>query len=150
MQIYWRIRKYIPAALRFKLDMRRCRTDEERAWSRVPPNTQEAHENGSFFDFQCEISQLHQWRRELVTSEYRRKLANLSVPMPSHKDDQLWEQVCTAEGEPIWCLTTDGEQAARTALKEEQKHRREVKVFWLTLVTGLGGILFGVISVWPK
>lgn len=150
MKIYWKIRKYIPAALRFKLDMRRCRADEERAWRRAPPNTPEANESGAVFDFQCEVSQLNQWRRDLVTREYQRKLDNLSVPMPSQKDSQLWERVSTAEGDTVWCLTVDGELAARAALREEQKHRREVKAFWLTWITGLGGVLIGVISVWPK
>ncbi len=54
MKIYWKIRKCIPAALRFKLDMRRCRADEERAWRRAPPNTPEANDSGAVFDFQCE------------------------------------------------------------------------------------------------
>jgi len=71
--------------------------------------------------------------------------------MPSYDDDRYWEIVdCVLTGEEIRCLTTEGEIAAKAALREEQKHRREVKAFWLTWITGLGGTLIGVISVWPK
>jgi len=151
MRIYWKVRKYLPDALRFQIEIRLCRAAQEKMEKNSPPNTRAAHESGAVSQYVQEMSELYQWRRDLITREYRRKLDRLSVPMPSYRDDRYWEMVdCAVTGEVIRCLSADGEVAARAALREEQKHRREVKAFWLTWITGLGGILIGVISVWPK
>jgi len=150
MMFYWRIRKYLPGAVRYQIEIRRCRAAQERLDRKRPPSNS-ALESGAVNQYVQDWSELHQWRRDLITREYRRKLDRLSVPMPSYDDDRYWEIVdCVLTGEEIRCLTTEGEIAAKAALREEQKHRREVKAFWLTWITGLGGTLIGVISVWPK
>lgn len=151
MRLYWKVRKYLPDAMRYQIEMRRCRVAQEKLEKQRPPNNRASHDSGAVNQFLTEWSELYQWRRDLITREYRRRLDRLSVPMPSYKDNRNWEMVdCAITGEEIRCLTTEGEVAARAALREEQKHRREVRAFWLTWITGLGGMLIGVISVWPK
>ncbi|WP_264313136.1 hypothetical protein [Pseudomonas putida] len=151
MRFYWKIRKYIPDALRYQIEIRLCRNAQEKMRRNSPPDTREAHESGAVSQYVQEYSDVHQWRRDLITREYRRKLDRLSVPMPSYKNDDFWESVRSEiTEEEIRCLTTDGEVAARAALREEQKHRREVKAFWLTWITGIGGIVIGVVSAWPN
>ena len=63
----------------------------------------------------------------------------------------MWERIENDfTGRTTWTLTTVGERATIMIIREAEKHKREVKAFWLTWVTGTGGILIGVISVWPK
>lgn len=144
-------RRFMPANLAFRLELRECRRAEEKLRKTAPPNTSESQQNGSIYEYQRESLDLFQLRRSIITSNYRRIADGLSVPMPDFAESAMWERIENDfTGRTTWALTTAGELATITIIREAEKHRREVKAFWLTWFTGMGGILIGVISVWPK
>lgn len=103
------------------------------------------------YEYQRESLDLFQERRSLISENYRRLADALLIPMPDFADETMWERIENDfTGRTTRTLTTAGELATIVVIREAEKHRREVKAFWLTSVTGMGGILIGVISVWPK
>lgn len=148
MKLTNRLKAMLPLIWQYRIDLRRCRKAEDKVDKTRPPNTQEAHESGAMYDYFCESTELYQWRRKLITKTYRYRLESLSVPMLDPHDKKLWEKVESGlTHESVTCLSTAGEHAAIAAIREAQKHKREVKAFWLTWITGLGGIIIGVVSV---
>ncbi len=69
----------------------------------------------------------------------------LAVPhRPSGPDpNETWEQGLTNQ----WLLTEKGFNDIRTAVREEQKQRREPRITYLTLTIGLTGAITGLIAV---
>lgn len=151
MKLTNRLKTMLPTIWQYRIDLRRCRREEEKIEKTKPPNTQAAHDSGELYSYYCDSSDLYQWRRMLITKIYRHRLMKLGVPMVDPHDDKMWEQVESGiSQDSVICLTTAGEYAAIAAIREAQKHRREVKAFWLTWITGLGGIIIGVVSVLAK
>jgi len=146
-----RIKNLLPADWQFRLALKEHDSLQRRIESTRPPETREAHEAGAIKAFWDEISDVCQSRQTLITDNYQRIARRFSVPMPDWRDPELWEDVENSMLQISFrCLTSKGEQAIKSAIREEQKHRREVKAFWLTWITGLGGIFIGVVSVWPN
>jgi len=137
--------------LRYKLELREIAKHEKNLAKREPRNTKEAHESGQMASYVEASIDLYEWRRIALTDYYRTVADRLMVPMPPVEDQQMYKQVGWDKNprQPRY-LTDKGFTSIRNAVREEQKHRREVKAFWLTWVTGLGGMLIGVISVWTK
>ena len=151
MNLLSRFKALLPMVWQCRIDLRRCRKLEENLDRTRPSDTRENHENGELFSYYCESTDLYLWRRILVTKLYRYRLEALTVPMIDRNDEKMWEEVeSRLTNEKASCLSTAGEYAAIAAIREAQKHRREVKAFWLTWITGLGGIIIGVVSVLAK
>ncbi|WP_085747345.1 hypothetical protein [Pseudomonas sp. R45(2017)] len=151
MKLKTRIKAMLPTIWQYQFDLRTCRKAEDELDKTRPPNTQAAHDSGALYSYYCDSTELYQWRRSLVTKIYRYRLEKLGVPMVDPHDEKLWESVESGlTQDSVRCLTTAGEYAAIAAIREAQKHRREIKAFWLTWITGLGGIIIGVVSVLAK
>lgn len=97
--------------------------------------------------FWDEISDVCQSRQTLITENYQRIARNLSVPMPDMRDPELWEEVENSMLQISFrCLTSKGEQAIKNAIREEQKHRRDVVLFYFGIAVGLIGAATGLVS----
>ncbi|MFJ4349593.1 hypothetical protein ACIPZ5_01690 [Pseudomonas sp. NPDC089428] len=116
-----------------------------------PSGTQAAYESGQLEEFYRQADRLHEWRMIILTSYLRSVADDLIVPMPPLDDRTMYAQVDWDDDprQPKY-LTEKGIQTVRTAIREEQKHRREAWTFRLTTLTGLGGIAIGILSAWPK
>lgn len=151
MELEKKLSRFLPARWVFWHELRKCRRAEEELRKTAPPDTKESDSNGSLYEYQRESLDLFQIRRSLITNNYRMKADALCVPMPDFAEEGMWERIENDyTGRTTWTLTTVGERATITIVREAEKHKREVKAFWLTWLTGMGGILIGVISVWPK
>ncbi|MBF8726084.1 hypothetical protein [Pseudomonas putida] len=147
MKIAHKLNGLLPSAWRFRADLRRLDAIQRAVEAGRPPDTREAHESGAIKQFFDEISDIQESRRSLITANYRRKAAQLSVPMPDPKDPELWEEVENSMLQlEFTCLTTKGEQSIRAAIREEQKHRREAVSYWFAIAVGLIGSITGLIS----
>lgn len=146
-----KLSRLFPASWVFWHELRKCRRDEEKLFKTAPPNTKESDSNGSLYEYQRESLDLFQLRRSLITNNYRRTADALCIPLPDPAEEGMWERIENDfTGRTTWTLTTSGERAAIMLIREAEKHNREVYAFWLTGLTGIGGVLIGVISVWPK
>lgn len=142
-----RVKPYLPAAWRFRMELEECRAHIKLVEKSRPADD----ENGDMYGFYCEISDAYQWRRILITDNYRRLTEALSVPMPDFRDSKLWEPVESGMTEQsVNCLTPAGEHAAIAIISEARKHRRDVVSFWLTGLTGIGGVIIGIVSILAK
>ncbi|TFY91277.1 hypothetical protein DYL61_19155 [Pseudomonas nabeulensis] len=143
--------RLLPSSWLFRYDLHKCRRAEEELRRTAPPNTRQAHSSGEMYEYQRRSLDLFQERRSLISGNYRRLADALMVPMPDFEDEKMWERIENDfTGRTTRTLTTSGELATISVIREAEKHRREARAFWLTWVTGMGGILIGIISVWPK
>ncbi|WP_223509542.1 hypothetical protein [Pseudomonas sp. BF-RE-29] len=146
MELREKLKALRPASSIFRDKLRELDELETKIYR--PPNTQEAHDHGLHHNFYCEISDLIQDRRMLITKNYRRQIEGLSMPMPDPADPKLWEDVengITQQSER--CLTMAGEHAAISIIREARKYRRDAITAWCTALTGLGGAVIGVLSM---
>lgn len=142
------LKKSLPASWRHRIEMAQARRQEALLIAASPPNTREAHESGAVQCFMQEMSELHQWRRELITADYHRKADALSVPFPSYQEEAYWEEVDNQLTQQILrCLSPRGEALVRAAIREERRHRREAVGYWFGIVIGVIGAISGLISV---
>ncbi|MCK3839894.1 MULTISPECIES: hypothetical protein [Pseudomonas] len=113
-----------------------------------PPNSEEAYERGDLEEYHRESDRLYEWRLLILTGYLRSVADDLIVPMPALDDKSMYQQVDWNDDprEPKY-LTPEGIRFVRAAIREEQKHRREVWSFRLAGVTGLGGTVIGVLSM---
>jgi hypothetical protein len=82
-----------------------------------------------------------------------RKANRLHVPIPSHKDEERWQ-----EQAGYYWLTTKGLNEVRAAIRTEKKQRWELVLMWVPLATALTGVLGALIgflatvgiSLWHK
>jgi hypothetical protein len=148
MKIGDRVKEYLPPSWRYRIELKRARAAEAALNASSPADTQEAYESGAIHSYLVEMSDAHQWRRTLITAEYRRRAEALSVPFPAYQDNVFWEEVENElTQQSIRCLSAQGESLVKAAIREEQKHRREAVGYWFTLVLGLIGAITGLVSV---
>jgi hypothetical protein len=95
-------------------------------------------------------------RREILTRDSFRRASNLLLPTPSHSDKTRWDENAVNYGYSA-ILTTEAMNELRSAIRQEEKVRREtfesyVKIIGgiLTILTGLAGALIGLIAVWKQ
>lgn len=151
MRLPNKLKELFPTHWQYRIDLNRCARAQSRIEKTRPPRTRAAYDSGAMHSYWADMSELYEWRRSLITDNFRRQAAKLSVPMPDYNDGKMWELVeneTTQDG--TRCLTTAGEHAVIATIREAEKHRREIKVFWLTWLTSIGGIVIGIVSVWPK
>ncbi|MHB2241696.1 hypothetical protein [Pseudomonas monsensis] len=147
MKLTNRLKAMLPMIWQYRMDLRRCRKSEDLVEKARPPNTQAAYDSGALHMYYCESTDLYQWRRTLLTKIYRYRLEKLGVPMVDPNDQKLWEEVESGiSQDTAICLTTAGEYAAIAAIREAQKHRREMVLYWFGIAVGLIGSLTGLVS----
>ena len=67
-----KLKALLPASRIFKAKLRALDELEAKIRAGRPPNTQEAHDHGLHYNYYCEMSDLNQDRRLLITENYRR------------------------------------------------------------------------------
>lgn len=141
----------LPNYIRYRYDLHRQRQADRALKAKGAPFGEEATETGEADEYYRQIELSEQWRALIQTNYYRRKAEALLVPLPEESDVNMFSRVAwdDAEDEPLY-LTPLGLRTVRAAIREEEKHRREVFGFWFASFTGLGGVIIGVLSVWPK
>ena len=113
-------------------------------------------------------SQIYDLRQELIFGEWEiedeinvllsrrlcRKAYRYRIPIPSHSDENLWEQ---SERTGAYYLTEKGYAELRAAIRKEQNEqwqswllRIQVAGPILTGLTGAIGALIGLISLWHR
>ncbi len=80
----------------------------------------------------------------LATEHLCRKAKRRMLPLPSLKDNEMWENLPYAS-RPT--LTGQGISQVRASLREETKARRELVVPIGTLVVGFLGVVTGLVAV---
>lgn len=90
-----------------------------------------------------EISPYNEQLAVHYSSKWLEQAQRLMVPHPTvvgGEDDPNWSRDRLSGG---YYLSPEGLQKVRTAVREEQKQRREVAAFWIGLI---GGTLIGVLG----
>ncbi|MBD8601479.1 hypothetical protein IFT80_02360 [Pseudomonas sp. CFBP 8771] len=142
------LKNNLPASWRHRIEMAQARRLEALLIAASPPDTREAHESGAVQCYMQEMSEIHQWRRELITANYRRKADALSVLFPGYQDEVYWEEVENElTQQTLRCLSPKGEAMLKAAIREERKHRREAVGYWFGIAVGLIGAITGLVSV---
>lgn len=133
---------------RLQAELAKWREADAALESRRPIETTESNESGEMAEYYREYERLWEWRQLILTRYWESKAVSYEVIMPDLNDKALWGQVEYDDDsqEPRY-LTDAGIARIKAAIREEQKHRREVAGFWVTLVVGCIGALTGLASV---
>lgn len=137
--------------IRYRIELRKQKKDARELEKKAPPDSAEAAESGQWADYMRDVELSDQWRSLIITQYLERQADSLGVLLPSRSDKEVYARVAWDDhpDEPYY-LTPSGLKIVRDAVREEQKHRREFWGFWITSLTGLGGVIIGVLSLWPK
>ena len=72
----------------------------------------------------------------------------LILPIPTFsKDSDAWRQSSQLG---LYLLTRQGMATLRSTIRAERKERREAKMIWIAAITGILGVLTGLIAVWKS
>lgn len=137
--------------IRYRIELRKQKKDARELEKKAPPDSAEAVESGQWANYMRDVELSDQWRSLIITQYLERQADSLGVLLPSRSDKEIYARVAWDDhpDEPYY-LTPSGLKIVRDAVREEQKHRREFWGFWITSLTGLGGVIIGVLSLWPK
>ncbi|MNL14868.1 hypothetical protein D3C87_1358290 [compost metagenome] len=137
--------------IKYRVELSKQKKDAKELEKHAPPDCEEAHASGLWADYIQKVELSDQWRSLIITQYLERKADSLGVQLPSRSNADVYARVAWDDhpDEPYY-LTPAGLKVVRDAVREEQKHRREFWGFWITSFTGLGGVIIGVLSVWPK
>lgn len=130
----------------FKQARAQKRLDNER-----PENSRESYESGRMEDFHRHDEDLYEWKRLILTRYLRGKAEGLFVQMPDVEEPDMYVQVEWDKdpSQPRY-LTDKGVRAVKDAIREEQRHRREVVGYWFGIVVGVIGALTGLVAAFIK
>lgn len=136
---------------KYRVELRKQKKGAKELEKKAPPDCEQAHESGQWTDYMQEVELSDQWRSLLVTQYLEREADSLGVLLPSRSNAELYARVAWDDhpDEPYYLLPA-GLKVVREAVREERKHRREFWGFWIASFTGLGGVIIGVLSLWPK
>ena len=85
---------------------------------------------------------------EYKTDYYKRFTEKLLIPMPELSDEKLYYKFnFDDEYGDRHLLTTTGFHQIIDSIRNEEKRRREIVVFWFTITMGLIGAFTGLISI---
>ncbi|MFK0309695.1 hypothetical protein ACIQUF_00480 [Pseudomonas sp. NPDC090233] len=133
--IQYRMQLFRQAKAELKMELKR------------PPHTQEAYDSGELDNYYRQAEDLFEWKRLIQTEYLRGKAERLLIPMPDLSDRTMYDQVeWDKDPKQPKYLTDLGLRTVRSAIREEQKHRRESVMFWFGIVFGLIGAVTGLIS----
>lgn len=137
--------------IRYRIELRKQKKDARALEKKAPPDCEQAVESGEWANYMRHVELSDQWRSLIITQYLERQADSLGVFLPSRSDKEIYARVDWDDhpDEPYY-LTPSGLKAVRDAVREEQKHRREFWGFWITSLTGLGGVIIGVLSLWPS
>ncbi|WP_212810922.1 hypothetical protein [Pseudomonas sp. Ost2] len=137
--------------IKYRVELRKQKKDAKELEKKAPPDCEQAYESGQWADYMQKVELSDQWRSLLITRYLEREADSLGVFLPSRSNAELYARVAWDDhpDEPYYLLPP-GLKVVRDAVREERKHRREFWGFWITSFTGLGGVIIGVLSLWPK
>lgn len=137
--------------IRYRIELRKQKREARQLERNAPPNSAQAFENGEWANYSRYLDLSDQWRSLIITQYLERQADSLGVLLPSRSNTDFYTRVAWDDhpDEPYY-FTDAGMRIVRDAVREEQKHHREFWGFWITSFTGLGGVIIGVLSLWPK
>jgi len=80
----------------------------------------------------------------LKTGRFCQVANRLMVPLPDHKDKELWQDQSYGRGR---VLTSKGFWELKKLIRQEKRERREGFVVWLAALTGIIGATTGLAAV---
>jgi len=80
----------------------------------------------------------------LKTRRFCQIADNLMVPLPDSKDESLWSDRYYGKGKN---LTINGIWELKKFIRQEKRERREGFMVWLAALTGIIGIITGLVAV---
>ena len=84
----------------------------------------------------------------LLKTRYFCQIADsLLVPLPDRSNKEFWEELHYEHGRS---LTDKGIWKVKEYIREDKRQRRECFLCWITLLTGLIGVLIGLVAVLKK
>jgi len=86
---------------------------------------------------------------ELETNYWRRKAGRYHVPTPErgNDEDSNWKFIeDRQDGHKYWYLTEIGIFAVRKLIREEEKYKRDNLLAYIAALTGVGGVVIGILS----
>ena len=81
----------------------------------------------------------------LVTQFWLRRANRLFVPAPARTEEGMWQESQHIER---WVLTEKGISAVRTAVREEERAKREFLAYLGSGIIGVVGAVTGLVAVW--
>ena len=136
--------------LKYKRTLQKLRKEQ----FKVSKELEQVSTNATTPDDYAEGSSIYQeeekitkWIEFLQTKYYKRICENLIIPVPDNNDDNLYckYDFDNNEGE-VYIFTTKGFYHIRKLIREE---RKEI-CYWISIITGLIGVLIGLIAIIKK
>lgn len=141
----------LPNYVQYRLELQKQSKVQKELDKKRPAESRQSHESGEqqYYDMQDE--ELYEWKRLIQTRYYRNKADSLLVPMPGFDEDGMYERVeWDRDSKQPRYLTDKGLRVVRSAIREEQKHRRESVGYWFGILAGLIGAITGLVSVFKS
>ncbi len=141
--------------LRYKIELRKLRKAQKELSEKFKHVhdrvSKEGYDDGELSYVGREEEEITNWINYRQTQYYQQICARFIMPMPDIEDSKLYFKYNFDDDHGDRdILTTAGFHFVRNAIREEKKRKREVFVFWFTVIIGFMGALIGVISVWNK
>ena len=123
-----------------------------RALEKLGPRTTGAQREEVYQDWQYELDEAEEEEQGAYTRRLLHRARSLLVSVPARDGKELngdthWEQGHTLG---TWYLTRAGIARIRTAIRDEEKARREARahwVVWVSALTGLVGAATGLLAI---
>lgn len=133
---------WMPRYIRMRFDLAQIAREQRKIDTSPPLDENDAYDRNRTYD------SYYEWRQLVLTRYWEDKAASLGVELPDWSDKSLRGQVDfdNDESQP-WYLTPAGINQIRSAVREEQKYRREVRAYWIASFVGVIGALTGLVSV---
>lgn len=137
----------LPNYVQYRLELQKQSKAQKELDKKRPAESLQSHESGEqqYYDMQDE--ELYEWKRLIQTRYYRNHADKLAVPMPGFDEDGMYVTVDWDKNnkQPRY-LTDKGLKVVRSAIREEEKLRREAFGYWFGIAVGLIGALTGLVA----
>lgn len=94
-----------------------------------------------------EVAPISEEIESLKTSYYHRLANKHLVPMPEYQNKDFWENRNYGYGR---ILTSKGLWEIKKLIYQDKREKREGFITWVTALTGLGGVIIGLIAILKK
>lgn len=137
----------LPNYIQYRLELLKQSKAQKVFEKNRPAETHEAYESGHLQSYDMQGDDLYEWKRLIQTRYYRNKADSLLVQMPSFEVEGMYERVeWDKDNKQPRYLTDEGLRVVRSAIREEQKHRREAVGYWFGMAVGVIGAMTGLVA----
>ena len=139
--------------LKYRASITRLFRQKERIRKLYANDIRKAQTNGNTSDDVHSIEESARFENQAIDEEIAivatdnliRKARREFVPIPPHTEDGMWVQ-CSVNSQR-YILTDRGISTLRSSLISDQKKRAEIAVMVITALTGIIGVLTGLVAV---